>query len=542
MSLDFRVRSVTTLLRVGTRVTPTPYRSFRQRFEAAVLNFGDMDYLLQVAANGQACRKTFSQIGTDVETVRAQIRSQFSGYGILATHAGNSYPHLVWMLAILLENKILCPMNPRETLERTTSKLAMIGEPFLLVSEDVRAVQQLAASPMVIPGIGAATLNSQDELPARDPDAPFILIFTSGTTGHSKIVQQTERGVLANVDDLIRHHRLSPKDRICTPLPIFHVNALEFSFFSSVFSGAGLVLFERFDCLRILKVMGLESVSILSIIPQMAHLLVQQAARFKKSRGERFRYVLTAAAPLSPALAREWISKFGDKIRILQGYGLSEAVNFSATMPPDLSFESYRHLMLDYQRPSVGVALEGNDIFVVDGFGQPCRSLEHGEICIRGTNVMLGYRGHAEEQTFAGEMLHTGDTGFYVDMEQRRFFFVAGRIKDVIKTLGETVSLVEIDDVLLRLAPKTEAIAVGFPNDFEGEAIGIVVKSSTTASADDVIRLIKAELPMFMWPHKILRTDEDVKTASGKSCRWKFVELFKSLEHLHLGRESREGE
>lgn len=534
-------QSVTSLLRRGSRHSPCVFRSFRARFDDAVALFGAQSFVLQVASNGEECRRTFAEFRADVEAVRKVIWSEFDSVPVVATHAGNTYAHLVWIVAALLENKVLCPMNPNETLERTESKLASLRDSYRLVSIDEAAVQHLGARPMVLPDGIVDEKEFRAPLPPRDPDSPFILIFTSGTTGYSKVVQQTERGVLSNVDDLIRHHRLSPRDRICTPLPVFHVNALEFSFFCSLLSGAGFVLFEQFDLLRIFKVLRRETVTILSVIPQMAHLLVQESERFKACVGESFRYVLTAAAPLPPSLARDWVQKFADQVRILQGYGLSEAVNFSATMPTNLSFDLYRRLLLDFQRPSIGVALDGNDILVVDEQGQHCVAEQIGEICIRGTNVMLGYRGQEDQQPFAGEMLHTGDTGFYADLEDgRRCFFITGRKKDVIKTLGETISLVEIDDVLLELSPGTQAIAVGFQNVYEGEAVGVVVKNSPTARIDDVRRVLSERLPASMWPRRIFKTDQDVKTASGKSCRWKFQELFKDLEHIHLGHESQE--
>ncbi|MBK7891877.1 MAG: acyl--CoA ligase [Bdellovibrionales bacterium] len=529
---------MTSLRRTGREVQSNRFRSFRERFDDAVAQFGARGYILQVAPQGQECRRTLIEVKSDVDAIRVLIRKKFNAVSTIATHAGNTYSHLVWIVATLLENKVLCPMNPNETPERTASKLASLGDSYRLVSDDEETVRLLGADRMVIPEGDVDTAILKTALPPRDPDMPFILIFTSGTTGYSKIVQQTERGVLTNVDDLIRHHQLSPRDRICTPLPVFHVNALEFSFFCSLLSGAGLVLFEHFDLLRILKVLQREKITILSLIPQMVHLLAQESERFKASAGESFRYVVTAAAPLPPALARDWILKFGDQVRILQGYGLSEAVNFSATMPTNLSFEVYRKLLLDFQRPSIGVELEGNDILVVDEQGRLCGAEQIGEVCIRGANVMLGYRGHGDQQPFSGEMLHTGDTGFYTDLEDgRRCFFITGRKKDVIKTLGETISLVEIDDVLIELSPTTQAIAVGFPNDFEGEAIGVVVKNSPTANVDDVKRLLTERLPAFMWPRRIFKTDQDVKTASGKSCRWKFKELFRNLEHVRLGRE-----
>lgn len=529
---------VTSLRRTGREIPSDRFRSFRERFDDAVVQFGSRGFILQVAARGQECRRTLAEFKSDVDAVRILIRRTFDGVSVVATLSGNTYVHLVWIVAALLENKTLCPMNPSETLERTESKLLSLGDSYRLVTGDEATGRRLGAEPMVVPGGDVDTTILKAPLPPRDPDMPFILIFTSGTTGYSKVVQQTERGVLTNVDDLIRHHQLSSRDRICTSLPVFHVNALEFSFFCSLFSGAGLVLFEQFDLLRLLKVLRREAITILSLIPQMVHLLVQQSERFKASVGDNFRYVVTAAAPLPPALARDWVQKFGDYIRILQGYGLSEAVNFSATMPTNLSFELYRHLLLDFQRPSIGIALEGNDILVVDEQGQFCVPEQIGEVCIRGANVMLGYRGERDQQPFAGEMLHTGDTGFYVDLQEGlRCFFITGRKKDVIKTLGETISLVEIDDVLSELAPDTQAIAVGFPNDFEGEAVGVVVKNSPTANVDDVRRVLTERLPAFMWPRRIFKTDQDVKTASGKSCRWKFKELFKDLEHVRLGLE-----
>jgi len=109
---------------------------------------------------------------------------------------------------------------------------------------------------------------------------------------------------------------------------------------------------------------------------------------------------------------------------VIQGYGLSEAVNFSCLMPTNLNAEEYSHWMMDFPWPSIGTALRGNTVLVLNQSGEPTGEGEIGEIAIQGKTLMRGYRANHSnnempadndgfEQSFLGNLLRTGDLGFF---------------------------------------------------------------------------------------------------------------------------------
>jgi long-chain acyl-CoA synthetase len=185
------------------------------------------------------------------------------------------------------------------------------------------------------------------------------------------------------------------------------------------------------------------------------------------------KYVVSAAAPLSKAVANEFSTKTG--IDIHQGYGLSECVNFAATIPWDVSIEDLQMLMQNWKATSIGPALFGCDLEIRRNDGSAAEEREEGEIVVSGHTVMLGYWA-AEEATRAalgGGHLNTGDLGFFVTIGSKRHFFVTGRKKEIIIRYGENISPFSIEAELPELRGIGAFAVVGFPNEAAGEEIGL---------------------------------------------------------------------
>src|SRR5262249_37675097 len=126
--------------------------------------------------------------------------------------------------------------------------------------------------------------------------------------------------------------------------------------------------------------------------------------------------------------------------------------------------------------------------------------------------------------------------GYFVrDGRGREFFFINGRSKDVIKRFGMTVSLREVDDWIARFPHEGfTAIAVGFEHDVSGEEVGLVVEEGSDKGNDvvetETLKSFLETVPVTLRPKVILFTNESVRTASGKPCRWKFKALFQSYK------------
>lgn len=506
--------------------------SFADSFHAVIARYAKKKFVVCVDSAGGRREGTFGEFSADVAKVRALLEPERRHAKVLALIDHNSYENMVFACAAWLEGFTLCPLNPEEGRERIAKKLAQLGEPatvWALPKVMAEFAGLVAVQPLRIPSSGDAGA-AKPFL----PEQPMVLIFTSGSTGASKVVEQMESGILSNVDALISRHGLQEPACVATPLPLFHVNALEFAFLSTLLSGSTFVLFEKFKLGQLLSVVQDEAVNILSIIPPMVRVLCQRKREVLAANLSNLRYVVTAAAPLSPALCREFLETF--PFRLLQGYGLSEAVNFSALMPRDLSPEDYARWMSSFERPSIGTAIEGNELFVLD---DNCRELgprELGEIAVRGFNVMRGYRHDERAECFRGGYLHTGDLGHFEEgAGGERFFFVSGRLKETIKRYGETVSLVEMDEILGQWG-EAEAIAVPFEHELAGEELGVVLSVPSESGA--LLLSLKEyleKLPAVVRPSVILCTGQALRTPSGKPTRWIFKPAFTDFRSRILG-------
>lgn len=489
--------------------------TFNESYAKSIKKNCDRIFVTVYKSDGTKIVRNFSEFDQDVERVCRVLLNKYRDVEVLATKAGNTYQHLVFIAAILKSGFQICPLNPNDPPEITAKKLNQL-------SENCKLLENLT--------IPDSSYASEKPKP-RQGNSAFVLVFTSGSTGYSKIVQQTELGVLSNVEGLIRHHSLeNSKFTLATPLPVFHVNALEFSFFVSLLSGQHLILFERFDLFQVLRCFSENRIHIFSAVPHLYHLLGQQIHKLVSMDLTDFRYFVSAAGPL-PLATFELFAQKG--LKILQGYGLSEAVNFSLKTPTRFSVEKIKSLASRFGRPPVGIPIWGNEVFVLDEQANPCGPEVPGEICIRGVNVMLGYRDRSGREIFRDEYLHTGDTGFWTHDEEtgEKIFFVTGRLKDIAKKYGSTVSLVEVDDNVVRLLPSgMDAISVNFENLRAGEEIGLVLKDPLPSfDVDDFYQQLNKILTSEMMPSVIALTADSVRTESGKPIRWRFKDRLKEF-------------
>lgn len=455
---------------------------------------------------------------------------------VVATASGNTYQHLVTIAAAFLGGYTFCPLSPSESSERLRAKMARVGARRLWTDE----TQILSEMPEVqrFEGNDGESLNCIEL--GRRCSNPLALVFTSGSTGESKIVELDESAIVANVESLIQHHRIEGGSTIATSMPVYHVNALFFSFLTGLLSGSRLVFYRRFDPRVVMKSLVEDGVEILSLMPTLLRTLVHPRWSVLRPLGKiPLKYAVSAAAPLSRDLIEDFMAAFNR--RIIQGYGLSEAVNFSATMPIDLTDLEYNQWTFEKKFPSIGVPLSCNEMSILDQSGQSLEENQEGEVAICGQNLMRTYRGHQRDEVLRNEILRTGDLGFFErDLKTgRNYFFISGRIKDVIKRNGETVSLRESDEENAKILKGAllldeDFISVGFGHELAGEELALVVRSSANEELSIEERLSRAfnahnRDPIFR-PRVVLIVRDELRTASGKPQRWRFAEKFKSFK------------
>ena len=385
------------------------------------------------------------------------------------------------------------------------------------------------------------------DLPPRKLEADALIVYTSGTTGPPKGVLLTHE-MLYDAHGITAHHGFGPDDVFMTAMPLFHVNAIVATCLTAMWSGASIVLNRKWKPQLFWSRVYSENVSATSVVPAMLKALTDIGEDLKQYSGieDRFRTVICGAGQLYVDVAESFTAKFG--IRIRHGWGMSETTCYSCFLPKDLSDADYQAAIAFHGFPSIGVPILHNQMGILDPktgapkpagrLGQPVGHECWGEIVVAGRNLMKEYY-HNEEanaKTFQFGVLQTGDEGFLaLDAKGRPFFFIVGRIKELIERGGEMFSTFEVDALLRQIPGVENALAYGFKSQKLGQEIGAVIERKPDAAGAALTEASvqawfkRKGVPWEKSPKVVKFVDAIPKTATGKDQRLKFAPLFEGL-------------
>jgi long-chain acyl-CoA synthetase len=388
-----------------------------------------------------------------------------------------------------------------------------------------------------------------DERPTLEDEA--LLVYTSGTTGAPKGVVLTQYNLLVDAQAIAQWDAITGNQRLMCILPIHHVNGIVMTIITPLYVGGSTVLNRGYTSQHFWERLAREKVQIISTVPTILQFSLEYAeAREKEGKsmwGEgvsaadlrAFRYVVCGAGTLAMSLVKAFEDKFG--FPILHGYGLSETTCYSCHLPIDLSPEEHKHWMFDYGYPSIGCALESNEMAIFDasGSGERLGAGERGEICLRGHNVMKYYyqRPDANAETFKFGWFRSGDEGFYEEDERgRQFFFISGRIKELINRGGVKFSPFDIEEVLLEIPGVKIGLAIAFENDYYGEEVGayVVLQEGYELVGDEIIAYCRQRMTFEKSPKVVVFGTEIPVTSTGKYQRLKLQDRFAEWQHTQF--------
>jgi long-chain acyl-CoA synthetase len=353
-------------------------------------------------------------------------------------------------------------------------------------------------------------------------DDEALIVYTSGTTGPPKGVVLTVANLLIDADAIADWHGFGINDRLMCVLPIHHVNGTVVTLITPFYFKGGVVLNRKFKSATFWKRLQDERISCVSVVPTLLEFLLD-ANDNAKYHLQNFAGFICGAGPLLKDTAARFEERFGFPIR--HGYGLSETTCYSCFLPNDLVLDEHRHWINDFDFPSIGVPLRHNEMTILDEEGRPQPEMSRGEICIRGGTVCAGYykRNDANEGAFQWGWFRSGDEGFYVrDMKGRPFFFISGRLKELIIRGGVNIAPLEIDDTLTRHPLVRFAMAVPFDHRYYGEEIaGYVVRrdGAVGLTEGELLNHCRRLLPFSKCPKVIVFGEEVPYTSTGKPKR-----------------------
>jgi len=348
--------------------------------------------------------------------------------------------------------------------------------------------------------------SAQPPTPAIDADRDLaVILYTSGTTGRPKGAMLSHTNLRANTDSI--RQRLDPepgRDRVLVVLPLFHAFAATVGMLMPLFSGLGMVVVERFDPRLVSAAIAAHGATLFLGVPSMYNLLLRLGDE-AQDQWRSVRFCVSGGAAMPQALMTAFEERYG--IPILEGDGPTECSPVTCVNPPE-----------GPRKPgSVGLPIPGVEMRIADPNGAWLATGEHGEVCVRGANVMQGYWG-LEEQTresFFGDWFRTGDLGY---RDEDGYFFLVDRIKDLIITNGMNVYPRMIEEVLHRHPDIADAAVVGEPHSLHGEVPVAFVVPQPEAQPDvaQVRSWCREHLGRHEIPRRIELRTQLPRNAAGK--------------------------
>jgi fatty-acyl-CoA synthase len=340
-------------------------------------------------------------------------------------------------------------------------------------------------------------------------DDPINIQFTSGTTGHPKGATLSHHNILNNGFFVGEAMRLTDRDKICIPVPLYHCFGMVLGNLACVTHGACMVFpGEGFDPLATLETVAAERCTGLHGVPTMfiAELDHPDFARFDLSS---LRTGIMAGSPCPTEVMKRVVSRM-NMSEVTIAYGMTE------TSP--VSFQSSTGDPLERRVGTIGRIHPHLEVKIVDADGRIVPPGTPGELLTRGYAVMLGYWNDAArtaEAIDAARWMHTGDLAM-IDAEG--YCNIVGRIKDMVIRGGENVYPREVEEFLYRHPKIQDVQVIGVPDERYGEELcaWIKLRPGESATAEEMIGFCRGQIAHYKVPRYYKFVDDFPMTVTGK--------------------------
>ncbi|HET9858594.1 MAG TPA: AMP-binding protein [Nocardioidaceae bacterium] len=479
---------------------------------------------------------------TELDAEVSRVAHGLSGMGLVAGYrvvvcVTNRVEFVTSYLGALRARMVAVPVNPRSATGELVRMVAdcgarvVVADPITVTSvraavaglEDAlqRADEELR-SRTAVPRIVVASAptvpgeTSYDDLlregdadipTPEDAEALAVLLYTSGTSGRPRAAMLSHRALMANVEQAaaVEPAMVTGNDTVLGVLPLFHVYGLNAVLGQVVRQSARLVLVDGFEVEGSLDIIEDEAVTVVPVAPPVFSYWV--AVESLRDRLSGVRRVLSGSAPLAPEVVKAFTALSG--LEVHQGYGLTEAA------PAVTSTLCSRHI----KAGSVGAALPGIGIRLVDESGRPPEGADPGEILISGANLFSGYWPDGEDGPDAEGWWPTGDVGF---LDADGDLFLVDRLKELVIVSGFNVYPSEVEDVIAEVDGVAEAAVIGTEHAETGEAVVAYVKADPdrSLSEQELVEAVRdhcaTRLARFKQPTAINVVPELPHTITGK--------------------------
>jgi malonyl-CoA/methylmalonyl-CoA synthetase len=402
-----------------------------------------------------------------------------------------------------------------ELAERLTDAASARGLPVRLTTDVVSPVSPAGrvAKPAPLPA-----------LPTLDPGRACMMLYTSGTTGRPKGVVITHANIQAQVESLSEAWGLTAEDRVLLHLPLHHVHGIVNVLTLALWNGAACEILPSFDPFAVWARLGSGELTLYMAVPTVYRRLVETweqadpGTRAGWSAGARAcRLMVSGSAALPVPTLERWEEITGH--RLLERYGMTE-IGMALSNP----------LRGERRSGYVGGPLPGVEVRLADEVDRIVAPGTPGHIQVRGPTVFERYWRRPEETAAAFTRDGWFRTGDEAVMEDDAYRILGRSSVDILKTGGEKISALEIEDVLRSHDAVLDCAVVGVPDALWGDRVcaAVVPRLERSISAEELRTFLKARLAPYKVPKEIAVVEELPRNAMGKVTKPTIRELFAS--------------
>ena len=364
-----------------------------------------------------------------------------------------------------------------------------------------------------------------DLAPKLQFDDAINIQFTSGTTGYPKGATLSHHNILNNGYFVGEGLKLTPEDRLCIPVPLYHCFGMVMGNLGCLTHGSTMVYpAEAFDPLATLQAVSEERCTALYGVPTM-FIAQLDHPEFAKFDLKSLRTGIMAGSPC-PIEVMKRVQSQMNMGEVTIAYGMTETSPVSTQCATDDPVER--------RVSTVGQVLPHIEIKIVDAEGKAVPRGETGEFCTRGYSVMKGYwndEAKTKEAVDDAGWMHTGDLAI---MDEQGYVNIVGRLKDMVIRGGENVYPREIEEFLYRHPKVQDVQVIGVPDQRYGEEVcaWIKLRDGETATAEEIREFCKGQIAHYKIPRYIEFVPEFPMTITGKI--QKFVMREQTISKLGL--------
>ena len=345
-----------------------------------------------------------------------------------------------------------------------------------------------------------------------DADEVAFIMYTSGTTGLPKGAMLTHGNLFWNsANSAYGEDFMGTTTLTCAPL--FHIGGLNVTTLPSLARGIEVVLIRSFDAGEVLAALEKYQVSTMFGAPTM-FLMMSQHENFATTDLSHIGAFVVGGAPVPVPLIHLYSER---DVLFCQGYGLTETSPFATMLETSMALEKVGSA----GRPPMFTAVR-----IVDSGNNPLPAGEHGEVCVRGPNVLKGYWNRPEATADAIDpqgWFHSGDIGYFDD---QGYLFLCDRVKDMVISGGENVYPAEVESILYGHSAVIEVAVIGLPDEKWGEAVTAVavVKEGSTLELEELREFAAQSLAKYKLPSRLYFLDQLPRNPAGKVQKFKIKE------------------